>query len=337
MVPPTRWAARPSHRLVGVTTPATVVGLLRAGAVRTRAWGYVICCHLPHPGAAPSAIRPPGHRRSTLPDRLRGARPSPEPICSNCGVDADLIVCGLGPAGRALACRAARHGLSVIAIDPQPARRWQATYAAWADDLPAWLAPHVVAAATERPRARGTRWFTLARGYLVFDTAALQDSLDLSAVQVIATGASRSSGRDECARPRGPHSPRTGSSTRAGWPAVRAAPNRPHTASSCPATRRRCSWIRCPTTVPHPGRSRRSYTLDLGNGRTLYRGDLPGPATALPEVLRRRLQYRLRSRAIPFDRIRCDRTGGNSHSRAGGRARAGSVRPAPCCTRQPDL
>ncbi|GAB4585492.1 lycopene cyclase family protein [Nocardia sp. IFM 10818] len=98
----------------------------------------------------------------------------------------DLVVCGSGPAGRALAHRALSRGLSVTVIDPQPHRRWTATYAAWADELPGWLSPQVVAAAVDQPVAWGTRRAELDRRYVVFDTAGLQDSLDLGGARIIA-------------------------------------------------------------------------------------------------------------------------------------------------------
>lgn len=98
----------------------------------------------------------------------------------------DLLVCGLGPAGRALAHRALAHGLAVTVVDPHPTRRWTPTYAAWADELPSWLAPGVVAASVPRPVAWGTRRFEIDRPYVVFSTAALQDSLDISGAAVIA-------------------------------------------------------------------------------------------------------------------------------------------------------
>jgi lycopene beta-cyclase len=97
----------------------------------------------------------------------------------------DLLVCGLGPSGRALAHRASMRGLGVVAVDPYPHRRWTATYAAWADELPDWIDASAVGAAVDRPVAWGTRRFDIDRRYLVFDTAALQDSLDLDRVQVI--------------------------------------------------------------------------------------------------------------------------------------------------------
>ncbi|AHH18940.1 lycopene cyclase family protein [Nocardia nova SH22a] len=220
-------------------------------------------------------------------------------------MDADLIVCGLGPAGRALAHRAARRGLSVIAIDPQPERRWRATYAAWADEVPDWLEPRAVAAVTDRPRARGTRWFTLSRPYSVFDTAALQDSLDLTGVRVLTdrvTGIER--------------------------------PDRIRTDSGAPLTAHRIVDARglarrpdraeqtaygivlrgvAPTVfmdwLPDNGAPTGEapsflYTLDLGNGTTLYEETcLAGRPGLGIGTLRRRLEYRLRSRAVAFDAV----------------------------------
>ncbi|MCX4091447.1 lycopene cyclase family protein [Nocardia sp. alder85J] len=98
----------------------------------------------------------------------------------------DLIVCGLGPAGRALAHRARAHGISVLAFDPHPDRLWAATYAGWADELPDWIAPGTVAVEVPTPRAWGTRPFEIERRYVVFDNAALRDSLDLTDVTVVA-------------------------------------------------------------------------------------------------------------------------------------------------------
>lgn len=97
----------------------------------------------------------------------------------------DLVVCGAGPAGRALAHRALVRGQSVTIIDPRPERRWSATYAAWADELPEWLNPRVFAATVDRPAVWTTRRIELDRRYSVFDTAALQDSLDLTGARII--------------------------------------------------------------------------------------------------------------------------------------------------------
>ncbi|WP_063053149.1 lycopene cyclase family protein [Nocardia arthritidis] len=98
----------------------------------------------------------------------------------------DLVVCGLGPAGRALAHRAVTRGLTVTVLDPTPERRWTATYAAWADELPDWLAPEVVAAMVSHPLAWGTRAHRLDRPYVVLDTERLQTSLHLSDARVVA-------------------------------------------------------------------------------------------------------------------------------------------------------
>ncbi|WP_068271253.1 lycopene cyclase family protein [Aldersonia kunmingensis] len=98
---------------------------------------------------------------------------------------ADVAIVGLGPAGRALAHRCSRRGLHVVAIDPLPDRRWQATYAAWADELPAWLPAGVIAAAVT-PRAWTTTEHLIDRQYCVLDTAALADALTLTGAAVVA-------------------------------------------------------------------------------------------------------------------------------------------------------
>lgn len=108
----------------------------------------------------------------------------------------DLIVCGLGPGGRALAHRAVARGMSVTVVDPRPERRWTATYAAWADDIPQWVPAHTIAATVARPVAWGTRRFEIDRPYAVFDVAALQDSLALGDARVVADRAA------EIVRPR---------------------------------------------------------------------------------------------------------------------------------------
>ncbi|WP_369797468.1 lycopene cyclase family protein [Nocardia sp. CNY236] len=101
-------------------------------------------------------------------------------------VTLDLIVCGLGPAGRALAHRALAHGLAVAVVDPAPQRRWTATYAVWTDELPNWLAPDVVATTVARPMAWGRHEHRMDRPYAVLDTVRLQSSLQLSGARVIA-------------------------------------------------------------------------------------------------------------------------------------------------------
>lgn len=100
--------------------------------------------------------------------------------------DVDLLIAGTGPAGRALASRAAIAGLSVVAVDPHPDRRWTATYGAWADELPTWVPAEVVTAEIAAPAAHTAGLHTIDRTYRVFDTAALQDQLSLDEVSVLA-------------------------------------------------------------------------------------------------------------------------------------------------------
>lgn len=95
-----------------------------------------------------------------------------------------VAVLGLGPAGRAAASRLAAAGVDVVAVDPHPRRRWTPTYAAWSDELPGWLGEHVVATRTAEMRAWAGGEHRLARTYVVLDTPALQDSLDLDRVDV---------------------------------------------------------------------------------------------------------------------------------------------------------
>ncbi|MET8778055.1 lycopene cyclase family protein [Nocardia sp. NPDC004654] len=103
----------------------------------------------------------------------------------------DIVVCGLGPAGRALAHRCLARGMAVTVVDPAPARPWTATYAAWADELPGWLDPAVTAATVARPTAWGARRHELDRAYVVLDTGRLQNSLDLTGAEIVAERAVR--------------------------------------------------------------------------------------------------------------------------------------------------
>ncbi|MFD3811264.1 lycopene cyclase family protein [Rhodococcus sp. NPDC058639] len=98
---------------------------------------------------------------------------------------ADVLVAGLGPAGRAVAARAARAGLDVIAVDPQPSRRWTATYGAWRDELPPWLPEQVTAVEVAAPAVWASGLHELTRPYRILDTARLQDCLDLDGVSVV--------------------------------------------------------------------------------------------------------------------------------------------------------
>ena len=106
----------------------------------------------------------------------------------------DVLILGLGPAGRALAHRCEAAGLDVSAVDPHPHRRWTPTYAAWADELPAWMPAETVASIVEHPAVFTTRRATVDRPYCVLDTAARQESLHVDPARIItatATGATR--------------------------------------------------------------------------------------------------------------------------------------------------
>ncbi|QTI67086.1 lycopene cyclase family protein [Gordonia polyisoprenivorans] len=95
------------------------------------------------------------------------------------------IVVGAGPAGRALAHRLAHHGVPVTLIDSRVERRWTATYAAWTDELPAWLDDSVIAARTASVAAHAIHRRHIPRGYSVFDTVGLQRRLHLDGVDVV--------------------------------------------------------------------------------------------------------------------------------------------------------
>jgi len=97
----------------------------------------------------------------------------------------DVVICGLGPAGRALAHRCAARGLTVTAVDPAPQRRWHATYACWSDELPRWLDRRAVAATVPYLLAYGNHEHRIPREYTVFDTERLQESLDLNNTTVL--------------------------------------------------------------------------------------------------------------------------------------------------------
>lgn len=99
------------------------------------------------------------------------------------GTAFDLAVVGLGPAGRALASRAAAHGVSVLAVDPRPDAVWSPTYGIWGDEL-GGLPESVVRSRVRGPELRARGRHTLQRDYLVLDNRALQRALPLDAVEV---------------------------------------------------------------------------------------------------------------------------------------------------------
>jgi len=95
----------------------------------------------------------------------------------------DVAVVGLGPAGRALASRAAAQGLRVLAVDPRPDAVWSPTYGIWADEL-GGLPPSVIRSRVARPELRAHGVYRLPRDYLVLDNPTLQAALPLDGVDV---------------------------------------------------------------------------------------------------------------------------------------------------------
>lgn len=107
------------------------------------------------------------------------------------GLEIELCVVGLGPAGRALAHRAMRAGLYVTAIDPRPERLWSPTYACWVDELPRWLPSSVIAARIEAMTAWTDTEHRIERPYCVLSNPGLRDALPLDDATVIAGRATR--------------------------------------------------------------------------------------------------------------------------------------------------
>ncbi|MGW1738030.1 lycopene cyclase family protein [Nocardia sp. NPDC001965] len=235
-------------------------------------------------------------------------------------MSADIAICGLGPAGRALAHRCLARGMTVLAVDPNPRRRWRATYAAWSDELPTWLEPSVVAATVAEPRAHGLRDHVISRAYSVLDTARLQLSLDLTDATLVpgrAVSLSRhavtvDSGRtlraDRVVDARGLRRlPRRAEQTAYGIVLPGAAGPEPALFMD---------WR--PDNGADPGAPPSFlYVVPLGGDTVLYEETcLVGAPALAPAELARRLHHRLRSRGIapagdePIERVRFPVTGG---------------------------
>lgn len=89
----------------------------------------------------------------------------------------DVLVVGSGPAGAAIAAACAHEQLHTALLAPDHGAAWPATYAAWADELPADLPPAVRAATVHGISAIGTRPHRLDRPYVVLDNAGLRRHL----------------------------------------------------------------------------------------------------------------------------------------------------------------
>lgn len=98
---------------------------------------------------------------------------------------ADVVIVGLGPAGRALAHRCLARGLEVVAIDPHPNRPWTPTYGTWVDELPPWLPTDTIAHVVRAPAVWTTRRQVLHRSYCFLNNSVLHHALDLSDAHIL--------------------------------------------------------------------------------------------------------------------------------------------------------
>ncbi|MEV6324241.1 lycopene cyclase family protein [Nocardia sp. NPDC051787] len=105
--------------------------------------------------------------------------------------EVDVCVVGLGPAGRALAHRALRAGLSVTAIDPRPDRLWPPTFSCWVDELPDWLPSSAVATTIPAPTVWTKTDHRIDRPYCVLSKPGLRAALPLDDATVVAGRATR--------------------------------------------------------------------------------------------------------------------------------------------------
>jgi lycopene beta-cyclase len=99
--------------------------------------------------------------------------------------EADLCVVGLGPAGRALAHRAVRAGMRVVAVDPRPERLWPPTFSCWVDELPHWLPHSTIAQRIEAPTVWTESRHRIERPYCVLSKPGLREALPLDDATVL--------------------------------------------------------------------------------------------------------------------------------------------------------
>ncbi|MFI6998636.1 lycopene cyclase family protein [Nocardia sp. NPDC050175] len=217
----------------------------------------------------------------------------------------DVIICGLGPAGRALAHRCLARGSSVTVVDPAPDRQWSATYAAWADELPGWLDPSVIAARVDEPMAWGTRAHRIDRPYVVLDSGRLQKSLDLTGAEIVADRAVElTPGRVSLAAGR----PLTGRRVIDARGIARSPRLAEQTAYGLVLDERRCAGFeplfmdwRLDNGASADAPRSFLYAVPLGGGTMLLEETCLAGRPALDGTeLRDRLHHRLRSRGIEF-------------------------------------
>ncbi|MGF6887152.1 lycopene beta-cyclase [Nocardia sp. GAS34] len=99
--------------------------------------------------------------------------------------EADLCVVGLGPTGRALAHRAMRAGMRVVAVDPRPERLWPPTFSCWVDELPEWLPREAIAQRIEAPTVWTKSAHRIERPYCVLSKPGLREALPLDDATVL--------------------------------------------------------------------------------------------------------------------------------------------------------
>lgn len=257
----------------------------------------------------------------------------------------DLVVVGLGPAGRALAHRAAAAGLAVAAIDPAPERVWTQTFGMWADEWPAWLPEDLIAARIARPAVATPAVRALMRTYLIVDTAGLHRALALDRVTVyparaaeltdtaaVLRGGDRVTGR-YVVDARGLRAG-TGAAEQTAYGVILPA------ADAADALGGQAGWFmdwRCDNGAAPGAAPSFLYAVPLGGDRVLLEETcLAGrPALGLPE-LRTRLLARLAARgvSVPTDaatekvRFPLYRTGSGAAGSASVGARSGATHPA---------
>ncbi|KAF0847360.1 lycopene beta-cyclase [Nocardia caishijiensis] len=250
-------------------------------------------------------------------------------------VRAELIICGLGPAGRAAAHRAAGRGMSVVAIDPHPERTWTATYAAWADEVPEWVGDEVFAGDGVEPTVWAVGEHRVRRDYRVFDTARLRQALALTGVTVCADRVTHLDARRGMVRTAGGRTfeGRVIDARGVGRARGRAEQTAYGVTVEADGPCVFMDWRLDNGAGPDEPRSF-LYTVPVGPGRMLYEETcLVGRPALTPEVLRTRLEHRLGQRGIaiggtePVERVRFPVEGGQP---GGGRfgAAGGLIHPA---------
>jgi lycopene beta-cyclase len=234
------------------------------------------------------------------------------------GDDVDVAVVGAGPAGWALALYVARHDLRVALVAPSTTAGWQATYGAWADELPGWLPATVVAASTDDVRAVARTEHRLDRRYVTLATAALQAWLTAQATAagvhtVEGTVAGHACWRSRPGRWRGAIS--VGEDRRITAPVLIDATGSRRVLSGGRRTGARAAQTAVGVVVHQPalptlfmdwrddhgeaGWPTFLYTIPLGGGRALLEETALARRPALDtDVLQRRLHARLAARGI---------------------------------------